>query len=381
MHGMKKSIKNLKNEEIIRIINQGESELVEFKTSFKWDVNKQRCNKELPKMISETMCAFANSREGGVLFIGVADNGKLEGISMDIKNCFHKSLDKFQREVTKKVREDIGAGIIYKLEIKELKSKNICIINVEPSISPIFTSDGNFLLRKGTSNHKLNSKETYEYISNYFSEYSEDEEYESQIKREYKVDTKLINFYCKTIMNDQISEKNLENTLRALYIKSNQIHNMVQLDEEIFNSMENIVKLCSKLLNHEKKQISKRILEILYVLVRKVEIRKLVYDQCYDDLVALYEKGVIENELIYILNAFGYFKDIISTILEAIKMKNTRLLELLTRFFNFKSLLSERFDLILELNSMIDRFNDAEDNQLISVINSMKEKFINMKII
>jgi len=375
---MKKSIKNLKNEEIIRIIHQGESELVEFKTSFKWDVNEQRCNKKLPKMVTEAMCAFANSRGGGVLFIGVTDNGKLDGVSDDIRHCFNKSIDKFQIEVPKKVREDIGAGIIYTIEVKELESKNICIIDVEPSISPIFMSDGNFLVRKGSSNHKLNAKESYEYISNYFPENLEEEEYESQIKREYKVDTKLINFYCKSIMNDQISEKNLENTLRVLHIKSNQIHNIDQLDEEICDSIDNILKLCSKLLNHEKKQISKRILEILYVLIRKVEIRKLVYDQCYDDLVAMYQKGVIENELIYILNAFGYFKNIKSTILEAIKIKNIRLLELLTRFFNFKSLVSERFDLILMLNSMIDSFNDAEDNQIINVINSMKEKLVNL---
>ena len=378
MYGMKESIKNLQNEEIIRIILQGESELVEFKTSFKWDVNEQRCNKKLPQMVTEAMCAFANSRGGGVLFIGVTDNGKLEGISNDITNCFHKSIDKFQIEVPKKVREDIGAGIIYTIEVKVLESKNICIIDVEPSISPIFMSEGNFLVRKGSSNHKLNAKETYEYISNYFSEYSEEEEYESQIKREYKVDTKLINFYCKAIINDQISEKNLENTLTTLYIKSNQIHNIAQLDEEICNSIDNILILCSKLLNHEKKQISKRILEILYGLTRKVEIRKLVYDQCYDDLVAMYQKGVIENELIYILNAFGYFKNIKSTILEAIKIKNIRLLTLLTRFFNFKSLVSERFDFILMLNSMIDSFNDAEDNQIISVINSMKEKLENL---
>lgn len=375
---MKESIKNLQNEEIIRIILQGESELVEFKTSFKWDVNEQKCNKKLPQMVTEAMCAFANSRGGGVLFIGVTDNGKLEGISSDITNCFHKSIDKFQIEVPKKVREDIGAGIIYTIEVKVLESKNICIIDVEPSISPIFMLKGNFLVRKGSSNHKLNAKETYEYIGNYFSEYSEEEEYESQIKREYKVDTKLINFYCKAIINDQISEKNLENTLTTLYIKSNQIHNIAQLDEEICNSIDNILILCSKLLNHEKKQIRKRILEILYGLVRKVEIRKLVYDQCYDDLVAMYQKGVIENELIYILNAFGYFKNIKSTILEAIKIKNIRLLTLLTRFFNFKSLVSERFDLILTLNSMIDSFNDAEDNQIISVIKSMKEKFENL---
>ncbi|NGX49444.1 MAG: hypothetical protein K940chlam5_01042, partial [Candidatus Anoxychlamydiales bacterium] len=96
------------------------------------------------------------------------------------------------------------------------------------------------------------------------------------------------------------------------------------------------------------------------------------------DLVAMYQKGVIENELIYILNAFGFFKNIKSTILEAIKIKNMRLLELLTRFFNFKSLVSERFDFILMLNSMIDSFNDAEDNQIISVIKSMKEKFENL---
>lgn len=56
----------MKQEELRKLIDGGESETVEFKTSF-------------DKEVAETSAAFANTR-GGVLLIGASDRGEIKGI-------------------------------------------------------------------------------------------------------------------------------------------------------------------------------------------------------------------------------------------------------------------------------------------------------------
>ncbi len=55
------------NNKILSIIAAGESEEVEFKTSFSKDA-------------IETLCAFANS-QGGTLLVGVEDSRKIAGVT------------------------------------------------------------------------------------------------------------------------------------------------------------------------------------------------------------------------------------------------------------------------------------------------------------
>ena len=58
----------LSSNEILKIIKQGESESIEFKTSFQ-------------KEVIETIIAFANSK-GGKIFIGVNNIGNITGVDI-----------------------------------------------------------------------------------------------------------------------------------------------------------------------------------------------------------------------------------------------------------------------------------------------------------
>ena len=146
-----------------KIIKKGECETTEFKASFKYDINEKKVSKSLTHLISIAVCAFLNSR-GGILFIGVADNGNIYGLIYDLKYCF-KNIDIFQQEIAKTIRKDLGgAGISYRMEIEKIDHQQICIIEVDPSEDPIFFQNHDYYVRKGSSNQKLTSKETYEYI-------------------------------------------------------------------------------------------------------------------------------------------------------------------------------------------------------------------------
>ena len=67
--------------ELLQIIEDGESVTTEFKEA----------RTDLPKNLFETVCAFLN-RNGGNIFLGVSDNGKIVGVNeitiMNMKKDF-----------------------------------------------------------------------------------------------------------------------------------------------------------------------------------------------------------------------------------------------------------------------------------------------------
>ena len=77
----------------LRLIEEGESETIEFKSTFKYDIEENRHNNDLTHLISKTVCAFLNSR-GGTLFIGVEDNKNIIGLYYDLTKVF-KNIDIF----------------------------------------------------------------------------------------------------------------------------------------------------------------------------------------------------------------------------------------------------------------------------------------------
>ena len=71
----------LTKKEVLTKIAQGEGLHVEFKTAAD----------ALPRNVFETICAFLN-RKGGYIFLGVKDNGKIEGVNENMITPILKTL-------------------------------------------------------------------------------------------------------------------------------------------------------------------------------------------------------------------------------------------------------------------------------------------------
>jgi hypothetical protein len=78
---------------ITDLIQEGESDELEFKSSLRWDYKQGKVNKELEGVIVKTVSAFANS-DGGTLLIGVDDDGNALGIEKDLLSL-NADLDKY----------------------------------------------------------------------------------------------------------------------------------------------------------------------------------------------------------------------------------------------------------------------------------------------
>lgn len=153
-------------QKLLSLIKKGEDEVLEFKSTYKWDINKNKVNKELPHEISIALCAFLNS-EGGTLLIGIKDNGKIYGLENDIK--LFKTLDKLQQDITNTIRRDLGgSGMDFKMSTKKINSKIICIIEIDSSKNPVFYKNKELYIRRGSASHNLNPKEAYDYIQKHF---------------------------------------------------------------------------------------------------------------------------------------------------------------------------------------------------------------------
>ncbi len=157
----------VRKKSIEEIITLGESISLEFKSSLQWDVRENKLNKNLRHSVLKTIAAFLNS-EGGMLIVGVEDNGHIFGLDNDYSTTENSS-DKFLNLLSTLIGDYIGLGLSAYIDIRieNVSEKDICVIEVEKSHSPVFMkSDGKneLYIRQGTTTRSLDPQETYQYI-------------------------------------------------------------------------------------------------------------------------------------------------------------------------------------------------------------------------
>lgn len=157
-----------KKRSLLEYINTGESTVLEFKSSSRWDYYQEKINKELNKEITKTIAGFMNS-EGGTLLIGVNDDGEIVGIENDVNTLNKKNLDGYGLHLNSIISSSIGPEYTPFISIRFDKDdeKEVCIIEVESSTQPIFIKNNDrreFYIRQGNSTRLLDSEETHKFI-------------------------------------------------------------------------------------------------------------------------------------------------------------------------------------------------------------------------
>jgi len=115
------------------LIQQGESETLEFKQSF-------------GREAIETVCAFANA-QGGWLLIGVQDNGVIQGVQLT---------EEMPQQIINQIKTQTEPGLVVDVEPAIIEGKSVFVIKVgEFPIKPV-SFKGRFYKRKANSNHQLN---------------------------------------------------------------------------------------------------------------------------------------------------------------------------------------------------------------------------------
>ena len=153
---------------IADLIAQGENDRVEFKSSMRWDFEQNKVNKVLQEVIAKTITGMLNS-EGGILLIGVADDGTVLGIEKDLQTLHKKNADGFQLILTDIVKNYLGIEYMpyVRTRFEIVAGKRICIVSIEKSPTPVFLAAGDthtFWVRMGNSTRILDIKVATRYI-------------------------------------------------------------------------------------------------------------------------------------------------------------------------------------------------------------------------
>jgi len=151
-------------------IQQGEGPLLEFKSSFRWDYQKQSTNKQLEVVVMKTLAGFLNSYTGGTLLIGVADDGKILGLEEDFKTLRRKDSDGYEQLLMTTIASNLGAVYCQYIHVMfhRIDEKDVCRLIVNPSPHPAFfkqNKETKFYLRTGGGTRDLNIEDATDFIS------------------------------------------------------------------------------------------------------------------------------------------------------------------------------------------------------------------------
>ena len=150
------------------IINQGESDYVEFKSSLRWNLLAAKRDKRITHAILKSIAAFLNS-EGGILLVGVADDGAIVGLEADQ----FVNDDKMLLFLTDNIKTQLGALHLENVHyhIEKINGLDVLRIDVRSGTDPCYLAKENlehFYIRTGPSTTSLKLSKVFDYINNRF---------------------------------------------------------------------------------------------------------------------------------------------------------------------------------------------------------------------
>jgi hypothetical protein len=153
---------------VLDLIENGEEERIEFKSSFRTNLHTMEFDKRMEYGILKTITAFLNTK-GGALLIGVDDAGKIIGLE---KDNFQND-DKLGLHLTNLIKNHIGNEFLpfIRFKIVKIKDKEVLLINCKRSKKQVFLKSRNeeeFYVRNGPASIKLEGSSLVDYIKHMF---------------------------------------------------------------------------------------------------------------------------------------------------------------------------------------------------------------------
>jgi hypothetical protein len=156
-------------EEIFELIKKGESERLEFKSTFRTNMHTNEIDRKIEYSILKTITAFMNSN-GGTLLVGVNDSGEIIGT----ENDKFESKDNYALHLTNVIKTKIGKKFfpLVNFRFNEIENKTLLTLDCEKSKMPVFirslADEEEFYIRAGPSSVQIKGSELVEYIDKNF---------------------------------------------------------------------------------------------------------------------------------------------------------------------------------------------------------------------
>ncbi|MFB7844299.1 helix-turn-helix domain-containing protein [Microbacterium sp. NPDC056052] len=159
---------------IVELVRLGESHLVEFKSSARWNLHTKQRDERLELVIAKTITGFMNA-DGGTLLIGVSDEGQILGLEKDLSVMQRPDVDRYELWLRDMLSTRLGQNaatlplIDFTPTVVDHTPTFICRVSCPSSPVPVYLNAGRneraeFWVRTGNSTRQLGLEETAEYV-------------------------------------------------------------------------------------------------------------------------------------------------------------------------------------------------------------------------
>jgi ATP-dependent Lon protease len=151
------------------LMASGEGRCVEFKSTARVNLATTQRDAAIELAVVKTVAGFLNA-QGGVLLIGVADDGTARGLEEDLVAVSKKGSDGYANFLTNLLGHRIGPAAVAHVSITfdRLGGHEVCRLDVIPSTEPVFLTndqgDADLYVRLNNSTRPLNTADAVKYI-------------------------------------------------------------------------------------------------------------------------------------------------------------------------------------------------------------------------
>ena len=160
----------LEDLDLTAVIDSGESELVEFKSTLRINLHTGEADKRMELSVLKTLAGFLNTN-GGTLIVGVSDDSTPIGIEADK----FPNEDKMSLHLVNIVKARMGPQVMTAIHVhfEDYDDGRVLVIPCPQSPVPVFVKDGEierFYVRTGPSTTELMASQTPDYIKQRFKQ-------------------------------------------------------------------------------------------------------------------------------------------------------------------------------------------------------------------
>jgi len=150
---------------LLTAIESGEGHALEFKSTLRWNLHADRTDKNIENACLKTVAGYLNT-DGGVLMVGVTDDGQPIGLRKD----GFKSEDKLLLHWVNLLKKSLGAEFMPSIRstLHTVSGQMILVVECLPSTAPVFMrrdDDESFYVRMTNSTQALKPSEVLAYLA------------------------------------------------------------------------------------------------------------------------------------------------------------------------------------------------------------------------
>lgn len=160
---------------ILEVARGGESQLVEFKSSARWNLHTQQRDERMEMVVAKTVAGFLNA-DGGTLLLGVDDDGQAIGLENDFSLVKRPDTDRYELWLRDLLSTTLGqnAAALPVIDFAPVDVDGtptyLCRLSCPNSPRPVFLEPARnerteFWVRSGNSTRQLTLENAVDYIT------------------------------------------------------------------------------------------------------------------------------------------------------------------------------------------------------------------------